>query len=129
MTGNEVIIDTNVVVRHFRNAGSINDRLIAHEVILPQIALGELYAGAHKSARAEHHCRVIETFLPSVTLLSGNKETALYYGQVWAELVSIGQIIPQNDIWIAALAIQYGIPLVSYDAHFERVANIELIRW
>jgi predicted nucleic acid-binding protein len=35
-----------------------------------------------------------------------------------------GTPIPTNDIWIAALAMQHGLPLYTRDAHFSSVAGL-----
>ncbi|HHY23426.1 MAG TPA: type II toxin-antitoxin system VapC family toxin [Clostridiaceae bacterium] len=32
--------------------------------------------------------------------------------------------MPENDIWIAAIAIQYGIKLITKDSHFKNVNNL-----
>ena len=55
--------------------------------------------------------------------------TAEIYGDLWAELARNGEMIPTNDIWIAAAAIQNGIPLVSNDEHLERIVGLEVERW
>ena len=38
-----------------------------------------------------------------------------------------GQRIPTNDIWIAATAIEYDLPLLSTDIHFKRIDSLSLI--
>ena len=70
----------------------------------------------------------IERFLDAVVLLAPDKETALFYGQIAAELAQAGTPIPQNDVWIAALARQTGLTLAT-DEHFDRVRNLAVIRW
>jgi predicted nucleic acid-binding protein len=35
--------------------------------------------------------------------------------------------MPTNDIWIAPTAAQYGLPLLTTDAHFKRNENLKLI--
>jgi len=37
--------------------------------------------------------------------------------------------LPENDIWIAAIALQYNLTLVTRDAHFQEVENLQQIRW
>jgi tRNA(fMet)-specific endonuclease VapC len=37
--------------------------------------------------------------------------------------------IPENDLWIAACALQYGFVLVSRDGHFEYVEGLEVEAW
>ena len=40
-----------------------------------------------------------------------------------------GTPILQNDIWIAALARQTGLPVATTDDHFDRVANLAVLKW
>jgi tRNA(fMet)-specific endonuclease VapC len=129
MIGERVLLDTSVVVRHFRKEGLLNDAFVAHDLYLPQVALGELYAGAEKSARPEHHHKLIKSFLPSVTILASNHETTRRYGRVWSDLARTGCMIPINDVWIAALALQHVLPLVTDDAHFENIPDLKVLIW
>ncbi len=40
-----------------------------------------------------------------------------------------GTPIPENDIWIAALARQHTLRLVSRDTHFDGVPGLDVVRW
>ena len=81
------------------------------QLYLLQSALGDLYHGACHSNRRETSLARIERFLDAVVLLAPDKETAICYGQIAAELAQAGTPIPQNDVWIAALARQTGLGL------------------
>ena len=37
--------------------------------------------------------------------------------------------IPMNDVWIAALAKQYELPVLSRDAHFDQVKDLRRVSW
>lgn len=54
---------------------------------------------------------------------------ALEYGLLHAELRAAGQLIPTNDIWIAAVARIYGATVVTTDPHFRRVAGLNVVDW
>lgn len=56
-------------------------------------------------------------------------ETARHYSAVRRELKDAGTPIPDNDVWIAALVRQHGLPLLSNDEHFDRVRNLARIDW
>ena len=71
----------------------------------------------------------IERFLDAVDLLAPDKETSVFYGQIAAGLARAGTPIPQNDIWIAALARQTGLPVATTDDHFDRVTNLAVLKW
>lgn len=40
-----------------------------------------------------------------------------------------GLLIPDNDIWIAATAAQYGLTLAARDAHFKRISGLSVEMW
>jgi tRNA(fMet)-specific endonuclease VapC len=48
---------------------------------------------------------------------------------VKAELAGIGKSIPDNDIWIAAMARQFDLPLVTRDGHFAAVPRLTTLAW
>jgi predicted nucleic acid-binding protein len=37
--------------------------------------------------------------------------------------------IPENDLWIAALARQHSLRLASRDAHFDKVPGLHRVSW
>lgn len=76
-------------------------------------------------------CRgfLIRDFLQTAGLLLPDRSTSELYGQVKAELAGIGRLIPDNDIWIAATARQFDLPLVTRDGHFAAVPSLTTLDW
>ena len=68
-------------------------------------------------------------FLPTVTLLDVQAETAVLYAIIGDELCRLGRPIPDNDIWIAALGRQHRLPILSNDTHFDAISGIRRIGW
>ena len=62
-------------------------------------------------------------------VLSPNRQTIKPYATVRAELKAAGTPIPANDCWIAALARQHKLGLLSKDRHFDRVKGIKRYDW
>lgn len=123
--GNGVLLDTNVVIHHFRQSGEITETLFKSEILyLPTIALGELYHGAYKSNNVTRNLKLLSEFLPLVVVLSVDYSTARYYGQIKSTLSNAGTPIPENDIWIAALTLEHGLTLLTRDKHFDLVADL-----
>jgi predicted nucleic acid-binding protein len=52
-----------------------------------------------------------------------------FYGQVKATLAKAGTPIPQNDIWIAAAALEHDLPVATRDAHFSKVPDLLILNW
>ena len=56
-------------------------------------------------------------------------ETAQYYGEVKNLLRAKGRPLPESDIWVAAVALQHGLILVTRDAHFNEIADLTVVAW
>jgi tRNA(fMet)-specific endonuclease VapC len=93
------------------------------------VALGELHYGALRAQRREAQLALIRDFLRTVILLLPDQSTSEAYGQVKAELAETGRLIPDNDIWIAAMARQFELPLVTRDGHFAAVPHLTTLAW
>ncbi len=109
-----VLVDTNVVVAYFRGEKALAPRFLeAATLYLPWVVLGELHYGASRSQRREAQIERIRDFLRTAVLLLPDQATAEHYGQLKAELAQVGKPIPDNDLWIAALARQHDLPLAT----------------
>jgi tRNA(fMet)-specific endonuclease VapC len=51
------------------------------------------------------------------------------YGELKAVLRDRGTPIPENDLWIAAIARQHDTPLVTRDVHFDAIPGLRVERW
>jgi predicted nucleic acid-binding protein len=101
----------------------------ADEVAVPAIVLGEYQYGIlHSRNRARYQRWLAELNLHS-RVLAVDAGTAAAYAEVRDELKRSGHPIPANDLWIAALARQHSLPLVSRDAHFDFVPGMKRVSW
>jgi tRNA(fMet)-specific endonuclease VapC len=130
-TGNGVLLDTNIVVNHFRATNSaLKSHLQAGGIVyLPLTVFGELLAGACRVVRREKALHQINTFLLLTSLLLPDETTAINYGEIHAELAQAGTPIPQNDLWIAAQAREHQLPIATCDAHFAQVRGLTVLDW
>ena len=51
--------------------------------------------------------------------------TASEYAEIWLQLKRSGNPIPVNDAWIAALARQHDLAVLSNDSHFDAVEGVQ----
>lgn len=91
--------------------------------------LGELYYGANKSNRTEERVEQVEGLEQKVVLLDCTKRTAKFYGKIKDELRQKGRPIPENDIWIAAIAREHKLVLAIRDKHFDQVEGLKVDKW
>lgn len=124
------LLDTNIIIGLFNRELSISDGVAqANEVFIPSIVFGELHYGARKSGRSQKNIERLEAFAAKNTMLDCNADTARQYGEVKNRLRARGRPLPENDIWIAALALQYDLTLVTRDAHFQQVDGLRTALW
>jgi tRNA(fMet)-specific endonuclease VapC len=101
----------------------------ATEIMLPVIALGEYRYGIRQSRRGARYEQWLIEVLGCCRVLVVDETTATVYADIRSELRRAGRPIPENDIWIAALARQHSLPLLSRDQHFDLVAGVQRIGW
>jgi tRNA(fMet)-specific endonuclease VapC len=101
----------------------------ASELWLPLFVLGELEYGVSHSSQPGKQREALSLFMQGVDLLFPSEATAHVYGNIKAELARAGTPIPENDVWIAAQAIEHGLPLATGDAHFGRVSGLTVLDW
>jgi tRNA(fMet)-specific endonuclease VapC len=125
-----VIIDTKAVsavadcqpaaVRRFNQAVSIE---------LPVIVLGEYRFGIAHSRKCNEYEAWLGELIGATRVLAVEDETSTHYALIRAELQKAGRPIPSNDLWIAALARQHRLSLMSQDGHFDAVQNPKRVGW
>jgi len=125
-----ILLDSSVVIPHLRGQLDLAAQVASSEpLFLPLTALGELYKGVFKSSQPEKNRLLLETFLQTVAVLLPDAATAIHYAKLSADLERKGTLIPENDVWIAAVALEGSMPLATRDAHFRQVVGLQLIHW
>ena len=89
---------------------------------LPVTVAGEMAAGMSLRDRARW-----ESFLAPFFVLPSTPDVSWHYGQACRHLRDNGALIGANDLWIAATALAYGMPVVTDNAsHFRRVPHLDV---
>ena len=119
-----VLLDTSAYsALHRGHQEILNVMRRSETVAVPAVVLGELYSGFRAGTRWAENSEQLTRFLnkPSVRVLNVTEETALRYAEVDVYLRKKGRPIPRNDVWIAAVAIEYGLQLLTLDEHFREI--------
>ena len=66
---------------------------------------------------------------PRLSVFEIGEMTAEHYSNIFLQLKKSGKPIPTNDIWIAASAMENGMPLATFDKHFSNIQGLLLVPW
>ncbi|WLE99249.1 MAG: type II toxin-antitoxin system VapC family toxin [Candidatus Electrothrix communis] len=124
---NGILIDTNIYSEAMRGNAAVVDTLrrVPH-IGFSSISVGELLSGFKSGNREQKNRRELVAFLdsPRVMLYPVVEDTAEQYSSVQHHLRKKGTPIPTNDIWIAAVSLQHGLPIYTMDKHFKQVDGL-----
>jgi len=125
-----MILDTTAV-----SAAGFGDPLLVQQLAnhknlyVPVIVVGEYRYGLAGSTKAVATQLWFDRFLATVIVLNVTRDTAACYATIFTKLKEQGRPIPINDVWIAALAVEHRLPIMSRDAHFDAVPNLRRHVW
>lgn len=129
-----LVIDTSALV-HRERAGSAWDAQLTDPdeiVVLPAIVYGELLVGATlaRSTRSSKARRAkIAALVGRVPLVEFGQEIAERWADLFAYLSHRGELIPANDLAVAATALHlaFGVLVGGEDEqHFRRVPGLRV---
>ncbi len=125
-----MILDTNALSAAADYDAAIADALgAAEELLIPVIVLGEYRYGIAQSRHHTEYRQWLDELISDCTILAVNDGATHHFAAINLELKRAGTHIPTNDLWIAALGRQHGLPLLSRDRHFDVVSGIRRIDW
>ena len=128
------LLDTNICIYAMKNTyPSLSQKLFRippSEVFVSSITVGELEYGSSKSRWGERSRTVMNLFLSAYTILPFDRDDAMVFGRIRAELAKAGLLIGPYDIQIAAQGISRGLTVVTHNTReFSRVPGIDLEDW
>lgn len=126
----EVLFDTNAASAYLRSVPALVDIIDPSGFILvPLAVVGELLYGAHHAGNPNAQLTRVRAFVSRTEIIYPDQETAEIYSREKARLRRTGRMIPENDLWIGATALQYALPLATRDAHFHELDGITVVSW
>ena len=125
-----MILDTNALSAFADGMAPVLQQIAAaDELHVPVIVLGEYRFGITTSRRRREYERWLARGRSFWNVLPLVEETATNYASIRQELKSAGAPLPANDVWIAALARQHHLPILSRDVHFDIVTGVTRLSW
>jgi tRNA(fMet)-specific endonuclease VapC len=105
-------------------------RLKPGEAVLSVITYGELMYGAQKSQFREQATKQLTELAALVPVMDLPLQAGQFYGAIRATLEARGEIIGNNDLWIAAHAKAAGLTLVTNnEREFQRISGLKIQNW
>lgn len=127
---NKILADTNIYSWAMKGDSAVISALQeATQIGITSISMGELLSGFKAGNQEMKNRKELNIFLdsPRVVYYSVDEGTAEYYSSILNQLKKQGTPIPTNDIWIAAVAFQHGLKMVTKDNHFTHIEGLLMI--
>lgn len=125
-----MILDTNALSAFVDGDPGVGEVLRSQaRAAIPVIVLGEFRYGIALSARRSSYEAWMDSHLDHFEILAVTDETAVTYAELRLALRRSGRPIPANDAWIAALALQHRLPVLTRDEHFDAVPRLDRRTW
>jgi len=123
-----MILDTNALSAWVEGLAAVEASFrSADRLVVPSVVLGEYYFGIRQSRHRSRYEGWLRRYLPLAEIAAVTSATADTYADIRLELKRLGNPIPLNDAWIAALARQHSLPVLSNDTHFGVVDGVRRI--
>ena len=122
-----VALDTNRLTDLFQGDSELAELLATcEEVWIPLVVLAEIKAGFYGGSKRQRNEILLRKLLMKATVkvLFPGRETAEHYAHLFVQLKRAGTPVPDNDLWIAALALEHDLALITRDRHFERIPQL-----
>ena len=125
-----MILDTNALSAFVDGDAAVGE-LLRHQAraCVPVIVLGEFRYGIAQSRHRAVYEQWLQSQLRNFEVLAVTDDTATSYATMRLALKQQGTPIPANDAWIAALALQHRLPVLSRDQHFDSVPRLTRRGW
>ena len=123
----KVLMDTNIYSFAMKGDTDVINTLRKIDLIgFSTISIGELLSGFKGGIHEKKNREELNIFLdsPRVVVHFIDEATADFYASILYNLKKAGTPIPTNDIWIAAVAFQYGYKIFSRDHQFDLIPGL-----
>lgn len=128
MNGKKGLLDTSIIIDFFLGSQLAKKHIEnITELFISAITYGELLYGAENSGNKSKHLKQVNEFANLCRIVQIDDETAKIYSQIKSQLKKDGKPIPENDMWIAASAMQNNFALIANDVHFTFIKELKLI--
>ena len=113
------VLDTSVFIAN-ETGSALDESAIPEEVATTVITLAELNAGILAAGSADVRARRLATLdvVSDMEALPVDEDAARVWARLRVHLAETGRRMGINDLWIAAIAVSRGLPVITQDDDF-----------
>ena len=113
------VLDTSVFIAN-ETGRPLDESSMPEEVATTVITLAELNAGVLAAGSAEVRARRLATLdaVADMVALPVDEDAARVWARLRVHLAETGRRMGVNDLWIAAIAVARGLPVITQDDDF-----------
>ncbi len=113
------VLDTSVFIAN-ETGSALDESAIPEEVATTVITLAELNAGILAAGSADVRARRLATLdvVSDMEALPVDEDAARVWARLRVYLAETGRRMGINDLWIAAIAVSRGLPVITQDDDF-----------
>lgn len=127
------LLDTDTCIYWLRDRYSVREKVRQigwNEISICVITVAELYYGAYNSSRVTENLARASFFIQQLSVLSLTDAVLRRFGELKAQLRSIGQPIADFDLMIASVALtENKIVVTNNTRHYDRIIGLQLENW
>lgn len=123
------MLDTSVFLAQESGRG-VDELALPDRAAVSMITIGELRAGVLAAADLDVRERRLTTLSEALAFepVPVDDDVAVAWARLRVALREVGRRMPVNDSWIAATALALGIPVVTQDADFDGVPDLDVAK-
>jgi predicted nucleic acid-binding protein len=113
------VLDTSVFIAN-ETGRALDESAIPEVIATTVITLAELNAGILAAGSAEIRARRLATLdaVADIAALPADEDAARVWARLRVYLAETGRRMGINDLWIAAIAVSRGLPVITQDDDF-----------
>ena len=113
------VLDTSVFIAN-ETGRPIDETAMPEQVATTVITLAELNAGVLAAGSADVRARRLATLdaVADMVAIPADEDAARVWARLRVHLAEAGRRMGVNDLWIAAIAVSRGLPVVTQDDDF-----------
>lgn len=126
------LLDTDICSAFLKQNASLYNRFNQYsgQLSISVVSVGELFTWVYRRNAPPTRLQGLLALLNDLRVLEVDVPIARRFGEIRAQLLDRGHVVPTADMLIAATAIEHGLTLVTHNTqHYVNVPQLPMIDW